>query len=175
MWKINRIGRKFIDLIEIYIPITVFVMLFFAFLLNVFFRYILKNPLNWTFELSINAFVIVGLLGACASYRTEDHVVFDLLYTKISPKGRNILRIISYIIVIIFFTIETPAAIKYLIKFRAVTPIMKIPGRLIFASFPILLISTIFRSGYRLILDIKVFKNKTYIQTYNTEEKDLLI
>lgn len=175
MRKLKRIGCWLIDLIEIYIPITVFIMLFFAFLLNVVFRYILHNPLNWTFELSINAFVIVGLLGACTSYRDEEHVVFDLLYISISPKGQNILRMISYIIVIIFFSIETPAAFRWLLNYRAVTPIMKIPGRIIFASFPILLISTIIRSAYRLILDIKSFKKKTYIQTYNTEEKDLSI
>ena len=112
----------------------------------------------------------------CAAYRTEDHVVFDLLYTRMKPKGRNSLRIISFIIVIVFFIIETPAAIRYLIKLRAITPIMKIPRRIIFSSFPILrLISTIFRSTHRLILDVKALKNKTYNQTYNTEEKDLLI
>jgi len=28
---------------------------------------------------------------------------------------------------------------------------------------------------YRLVLDIKAFANKTYAQTYNTEEKDALV
>ncbi|MBL7047847.1 MAG: TRAP transporter small permease [Candidatus Marinimicrobia bacterium] len=175
MKQTGKALRWFTDIIEIYLPSAVFMALFLAFLLNVFFRYILRNPQNWTFELSINAFVIVGLLGACASYRTEDHVVFDLFYTKLKPKGQNVLRIISYIIVIVFFSIAIPPSLKYLYALRAVTSIMRIPIRIIFLSFPILLISSVFRSAFRLFLDIKAFRNKTYVQQYNTQEKDLLI
>jgi TRAP-type C4-dicarboxylate transport system permease small subunit len=141
----------------------------------VFFRYILKNPQNWTFELSVNAFVIVGLLGACAAYRKEDHVVFDLLYTRQDPKGKNILRIISYVTVIVFFSIALPGSIRYLVRLPAVTSIMRLPLRYIFLPYPILLFSMILRSAYRLVMDIRAYKNKTYVQSYNTEEKDALI
>ena len=173
MEQIKRAARWFADFTEIHLPVAVFVMLFLAFLLNVFFRYVLRNPQNWTFELSINAFVVVGLLGACAAYRTEDHVIFDLLYTRLDAKGQNILRIISYVIVIVFFTVAVPASIAYLVKLRAVTSIMRIPRRLIFLAYPILLISTVLRSAYRLALDIKAFREKTYVQRYNTEQKDI--
>ena len=64
MEVLKKIGRWIADIIEIHLPNAVFVVLFLVFLLNVFFRYVLRNPLNWTFELSVNAFVIVGLLGA---------------------------------------------------------------------------------------------------------------
>ena len=65
MRQIKKAGRWFADLIEVYLPIAVFVALFLAFLTNVFFRYVVKDPQNWTFEFSVNAFVVVGLLGAC--------------------------------------------------------------------------------------------------------------
>jgi len=175
MRQIRKAARRFADFIEVQLPIAVFVMLFLAFLINVFFRYVVRNPQNWTFELSINSFVVVGLLGACAAYRTEDHVVFDLLYTRLNSKGQNILRMISNVIVIVFFSIALPASINYLVKLRAVTSIMRIPLRIVFSSFPILMISTVLRSAYRLFLDIKAFRNKTYVQSYNTEEGDGLI
>jgi TRAP-type C4-dicarboxylate transport system permease small subunit len=175
MRQIRKAARWLADFIEVYLPIAVFVMLFIAFLINVFFRYVVKNPQNWTFELSVNAFVVVGLLGACAAYRKEDHVVFDLLYTRLNSKGQNILRIISYIIVIIFFLIAIPGSIRYLVKLPAVTSIMRIPLRFIFVSFPILMISTVLRSAYRLVLDIKAFRNKTYVQVYNTGDRNALI
>ncbi|TFG63484.1 MAG: TRAP transporter small permease subunit [Spirochaetales bacterium] len=171
MRRIRKAADRFTDFIEIQLPIAVFLMMFFAFLINVFFRYVLKNPQNWTFELSINSFVVVGLLGACTAYRKEDHVVFDLLYARLKPKGQNILRMISYIIVIAFFASAIPASIMYLWKLRAMTSIMRIPDRIIFASFPILMISTVIRSAYRLGLDIKAFRNKTYVQTYNMEDR----
>jgi TRAP-type C4-dicarboxylate transport system permease small subunit len=175
MGVIKKVVRWIIDFVEVHLPVGVFVALFLVFLINVFFRYVVKNPQNWSFEFSNNAFVFVGLLGACAAYRKEDHVVFDLLYARLDSKGQNVLRIISYIIVIVFFSIAIPGSIEYLVKLPAVTPIMKIPLWIVFSSFPILMISTIFRSVYRLVLDIKAFRNKTYDQTYNTEEKDAMI
>jgi len=175
MERLKKIAHWFADLIEVYLPIAVFVLLFIVFLINVFFRYIVHNPQNWTFEFSVNSFVVVGLLGACTAYRAEDHVVFDLLYTKVNEKSKNIFRMISYVLVIIFFSIAIPGSIRYLIKLPAVTPIMKIPLYIIFSSFPILLISILFRSVYRLVMDIKAFRNKTYVQLYNTDEEETLI
>lgn len=175
MSQLKKAARWFADFIEVHLPIAVFVMLFIVFLINVFFRYVIKNPQNWTFEFSVNSFVIVGLLGACTAYRTEDHVVFDLLYTRVSAKMKNIFRIISYVLIIIFFSMAIPGSIRYLIKLRAVTSIMKIPLYIIFSSFPILLISTVFRSVYRLVMDVKTFKNKTYVQLYNTNEEETII
>ena len=175
MGVVRKVLRWVVDFVEVHLPVIVFVMLFLAFLTNVFCRYILKNPQNWTFELSVNAFLIVGLLGACTAYRKEDHVVFDLLYTRLDSKGRNILRIISSVTVIVFFTIALPGSIRYLVKLPAVTSIMRIPLRFIFLPYPILLISVVLRSAYRLVLDIRVFRNGTYLQSYNTEDKDEVI
>lgn len=175
MERLKKIAQLFADFIEVYLPVGVFVALFLVFLINVFFRYVVRNPQNWSFEFSNNAFVIVGLLGACAAYRKENHVVFDLIYARLNSKGQNILRIISYLIVIIFFSVAVPPSIRYLVKLPAVTPIMKIPLWIIFTPFPILLISTILRSAYRLILDIKAFRNKTYVQSYNIEEGDEML
>jgi len=175
MRYLKKVARWLADFIEVYLPIAVFVMLFLAFLINIFFRYILKNPQNWTFELSVNAFVVVGLLGACAAYRKEDHVVFDLVYTRRNPRGQNIMRMISCAIVIVFLAVALPSTLRSLWKNPAVTSIMKIPDKFIFVSLPVMMVSMIARSAYRLVLDIKAFRNRTYVQTYNTEEKDALV
>jgi TRAP-type C4-dicarboxylate transport system permease small subunit len=175
MKPLKKAARWFVDFIEVYLPITVFVLMFIAFLINIFFRYVLRDPQNWTFEFSVHSFVVVGLLGACAAYRKEDHVIFDLVYAKLKPRGQNIMRMLSYIIVIVCLVAALPATLRYLWKLPAVTSIMKIPDRYIFMSFPILLVSIVCRSAYRLVLDIKASLNKTYLQTYNTEAKDALI
>jgi TRAP-type C4-dicarboxylate transport system permease small subunit len=175
MSRLKQAAHWFADFVEIYLPVTVFVMLFLAFLTNVFFRYIMRNPQNWTFELSVNAFVVVGLVGACAAYRKEDHVVFDLLYARMGARGQNILRLVSYSIVIIFFLIALPPTVWYLVRLPSVTSIMGIPDRYIFLSFPILMVSTILRSAYRLVLDVKAFRNRTYVQAYNRKDREAAI
>ncbi|KUK85903.1 MAG: Tripartite ATP-independent periplasmic transporter DctQ component [candidate division TA06 bacterium 34_109] len=175
MERLKKVIIFIADFFEVYLPIAAFVMLFIVFLTNVFFRYIVNNPQNWTFEFSVNSLVIVGLLGACTAYRREDHIVSDLVYVRVNAKIKNIFRIISHVFIIIFFSMAIPGTIRYLIKLRAVTPIMKIPYRIIFSAFPILLISTVLWSLYRLVMDVKTFKDKTYIQLYNTDEKETTI
>jgi len=175
MKLMKKTTRWFVDFFEVYLPIAVFLLMFITFLVNVGFRYILKDPQNWTFEFSVYSFVVVGLLGACTAYRKEDHVVFDLLYAELKPRGQNILRIISYLIVIVSLAAIIPSSVRYLLKLPTVTSIMKIPEGIIFMSFPVLLVSTVCRSVCRLVLDVKAFRNKTYVQRYNTGEKDALI
>lgn len=175
MGHLKRIARWIVDFVEVYLPTAVFVVLFVVFMINIFFRYVVRDPQNWTFELSVNAFVVVGLLGACAAYRKEDHVVFDLLYTRLTPRGQNLMRVLSYAIVIVGFVAALPATIRYLWTHPAVTSIMRIPDKFIFASFPILLVSTVCRSAFRLAADIRAWRNRTYVQTYNTGERDALL
>jgi TRAP-type transport system small permease protein len=175
MKLLKKIGRVIVDFIEIYLPIAVFVVMFIVFLINIVARYVLKNPQNWTFEFSTTAFVIVGLLGASAAYRLEDHVVFDLVYLKRSPRGQALMRMASYILVIVFLLVALPSTLRSLWTNRAMTSIMKIPDKYIFSVLPVMIISMIARSTYRLVLDVKAFRKKTYAQTYNTEEKESLI
>lgn len=175
MKVLRKVGGRVADFVEVYLPIAVFVVMFVVFLVNIFFRYVLRNPQNWTFEFSVNAFVVVGLLGACAAYRKEDHVIFDLLYTRLKPRGQNLLRMISYAIVIAFFLAALPSTIRYLWRLPSMTSIMRIPERYIFAVFPIMLVSMVLRSARRLVLDIRAFRAKSYRQSYNTEAKDELI
>lgn len=175
MTTIKKIGRWIADFTEVWLPIAIFVLLFIVFLINIIARYVFKSPINWTFEASINSFVILGLVGSCTAYRQEDHVVFDLLYVNASLKGKNIYRILTHLLVFIFFLIALPASIKYVFTLPAVTSILKIPLKIIFSSYLILMVSTILRSGYRLYQDIRSLIDKTYDQKYNTEEKDVLI
>lgn len=175
MDRLKRIGRLIADVVELYLPITVFLLMFVVFMINIFTRYILKNPQNWTLEFSVNSFVIIGLVGACAAYRKEDHVVFDLFYNRASPKGKAMMRILSYALVIVFFVSALPGTFYYLTHHKAISSLLRIPYNYIFVSFPILLVSVVIRSAYRLVLDIRSWKNGTYLQTYNIEKEDELI
>jgi TRAP-type C4-dicarboxylate transport system permease small subunit len=175
MKLLKKIGRGVVDVVEIYLPIAVFIAMFVVFLFNIFTRYVLRDPQNWTFEFSVNSFVVVGLLGACLAYRLEDHVVFDLVYSHRSPRGQALMRIASTVLVVVFFAIALPSVLRSVWNNPAVTSIMKIPDRYIHAVIPVMMISVLARSVYRLVLDIGAVRKKTYAQAYNTEEKDALV
>ncbi|MCK7540321.1 MAG: TRAP transporter small permease subunit [Marinilabiliales bacterium] len=170
MKLLKNISRGIVDVIEIYLPIGVFVVMFGVFLINIFTRYVLRNLQNWTFEFSVNLFVIVGVLGAQDAYRLEDHVVFDLAYARRSPRKVAIMRMISYVLVIVFL------AVAAFLDHRACAESCRDvdhedTDRYIHSVIPIMMVSVLARSVCRLVLDIWAFARKTYAQTYNTEEK----
>lgn len=172
--KKKSIWQILLDVIELYIPALMFLTLFSSFIIGIFFRYIMKDPQSWTYELGSITFLSTVLLAGCIADRNGEHVVFDMIYNAKSLKIQCVMRIISNLMIVVFLSIIFPASIRYLVSFKkVVTPIMKIPQYLVFISFPILFIDLIIRAACRLYADIRAFINKSYIQ-YNKEKEDVV-
>ena len=84
----KKTGSFLLDLFEIYIPSVAFSIMFVVFVLQIFFRYFLNRPLTWPYEVTIFGFIWTAILGACFARRYGVHVVFGLIYDKMSPKIR---------------------------------------------------------------------------------------
>lgn len=169
--KKRSIWQILLDVIEIYIPSLTFVTLFFSFIIGIFFRYIVKDPQSWTYELGSIMFLNTVMLAGCIADRQNEHVVFDMVYNTRSPKAQCLMRILSNLLIVVFLIVILPSSVKYLINFKKVlTPIMKIPQYLVFVSFPILFLDLTVRALYRLICDIRSLIHKTYLQI--AEEKE---
>ncbi|MGI6777408.1 MAG: TRAP transporter small permease [Acetivibrionales bacterium] len=175
-----RVARKIFficrEILEIVLPIVLFIGLFILFITGVIFRYLFRNPQTWAFELSTISFVMLVLLAGCTAQRKEDHVVFDLVYERLNPKGQNIFRIVGNIIMVVLLLIGIPSTVKTLWSMRlVVTQVVFLPYMVVFSPLAILFIVAIIRYSYRLVQDIRAFKSKTYVQQYNTSEKEMLI
>ena len=66
--------------------------------LQIIMRYVFRNPLQWTDEISQMAMVWMTFLGSVVAFRERGHICVDLL-TNIFPKGLS--RIITGIIDVI--------------------------------------------------------------------------
>lgn len=161
--RMNRkrtIGAVMLDMLEVYIPAVLFIVLFVCFLLGIFFRYVIKNPQSWTFELSTVAFLSSVILAGCLSDRFGEHISFDMIYDRRSDKTKTIMRVVSNSLILLFLGITFPASIKFILSFKNLsTPIMKIPQALVFCCFPVLLADLIIRSIVRLVVDIRKMIN----------------
>lgn len=162
------------DVLELYLPAAAFVCMFIAFILGVFTRYVLRNPLRWTFEVSQICFVWAGILGACYAQRYEDHIVFSMIYDGLTPLLKNVMRIVAHVMVLILVVAIGPS-ISYLLDLNAITSVLEMPRAIVFAPYAVLLVVTVIRYGYRLLLDIKALKDASHAQAYNTEEKESLL
>lgn len=161
--------------LEITIPAVTFVGLLICFLIGVFMRYVLRNPQPWTYEISQICFVWSAMFATLTALESEDHIVFSMIYDELKPKSKNIMRLISSTIIIVFLTIAIYPSVLYLVRLTALTSVLKIPRSIVFIPYVLMFVLTIIRHIYRMVMDVKVFKEKTYDQNYNTGEKEMLI
>jgi TRAP-type C4-dicarboxylate transport system permease small subunit len=173
MKVLRRLLKLSRDFLEVDLPAALFVVLFVSFLIGIFWRYVLRDPQSWTFELSNVSFLMVALLTSCTAQRKEDHVVFDLFYNHQKPKTQNIMRIISNSLIVLFLAIAIPPSALALWKMRmTTTQVLMIPRALVFLPYVILFVITVLRYTFRTILDILALKDATFQQRYNTGEGD---
>lgn len=92
--KINRwIGKM----------VSIFVLLIMSItLLEVVLRYGFNRPTMWVHETSQQIFAIAFLLGSAYTLQEGGHVRVDILYRRLSTKGRAILEIVTSILYFLF-------------------------------------------------------------------------
>jgi TRAP-type transport system small permease protein len=104
-----RIGKVLLDIVELYVPMAAFVMLFVLFIVNIFYRYVLNDPLTWPFELIVSGFVWLALLSAIYVRRVAGHVKFTITYDRMSATMQTVVRIIVNTLIAVLFLIALPA------------------------------------------------------------------
>jgi len=72
-------------------------------LIQVFFRYVLNNPLSESQELSIYAMIYVVMLGCTIAVRNKTHIAVEIIIDILPDKLSNYLRSLTYIVMISFF------------------------------------------------------------------------
>lgn len=91
-----------------------FATLFLTFVAQVFWRYVLRDPLVWTLEVSGILFVTLSLFTAATQMSLREHVALDLLLDALPKKLSAWLRAFSLLLFagIMFYSI--PDAIRVL-------------------------------------------------------------
>lgn len=159
--QLKTIGTFILNLLEIYIPFCAFIVMFSVFVLQIFYRYILNNPLTWTYEVTVLGFLWTTLLGACYVKRLHSHISFDLVYYNRTPKGKMIFRLIGNGLVVIGCIISLFPTYKYLLDMHIErTPVIRIPFSVAFLPVIIFFILIFSHSIYDIIIDIAKFKNE---------------
>ena len=152
----EKAGRIVLDVFEKYIPSIAFSVLFLVFVLQIFFRYVLNQPLTWPYELSIFAFIWTAVLGACYAKRHNAHVVFGLVYDRQKPKVQLVFRLIGNMMLLTAFCIALVPTYDY-ISFMKIdkSTVLRIPFNIAFAPYLIFLVLIVGRVGYDLYADIR--------------------
>jgi TRAP-type C4-dicarboxylate transport system permease small subunit len=147
------------DIFEFYIPIISFILMFVSFLLQVFFRYVVRLPLTWTQEIIVQGFIWTVLFGACYTMRTRSHIKFTMIYDRLRPKPAAVIRMLGNIIIVITFLLLVIPSYRYafFVGFQK-TAVFRISFTFMFISFVYFLCSIIGYTIIEIIEDIKVIR-----------------
>lgn len=148
-------GRFLADVVELYVPVAAFCVLFLSFLTQIVARYFFK-PLLWPEELSLMCFVWTALLGGLYAKRDNSHVAFSMLYDAVSPRLQTFMRIAGNALMLFAFVIAFIPSWNY-VSFMSYkkSDVLLIPMNIVFFPFMIFLAVMFLRVLADLIHDLR--------------------
>lgn len=143
---------KSFKLVAEFVGVFWFLVMFITFLLQVFTRYVMNDPLGWTTELCLIAFLWFAFWSGGLLVRPSDQVRFDLLYSMASLKVRRLLTIVTTLSIAIVFLLGLPANVDFVTFMKIdVTSVMEIRFDYVFAVFIVFMAALVVRGILRTI------------------------
>lgn len=93
---------------------ALFAALFLTFVAQVFWRYVLRDPLVWTLEIAGILFVTLSLFTAATQMRLRDHVALDLVVDLLPRRLAGWLRALSLTLFAAVMLLSIPDTIAVL-------------------------------------------------------------
>ncbi len=153
-----RTGKFLLQLIELYIPVAAFVVLFISFMTQIVCRYFFK-PLIWPEELSLICFVWVALLGGLYAKRDNSHVAFAMVYDAAKPRTQVLMRIAGNVLLLVAFAAALIPSWEY-VRFMGYkhSDALKIPMTLAYFPFVVFLVDIIVRLAIDIAKDGSILR-----------------
>src|SRR5258705_12264450 len=86
--------------------------MFSCFIIQIFFRYVLNNPVGWTEEVVITMWLWTVLWGAAFILGEAEEIRFDIIYSNIPARVRRICTVITGIALVVLYGISLLPASK---------------------------------------------------------------
>lgn len=95
------------------IAVALLSLMFATFIIQIFFRYVLNNPVGWSEEVIVTTWLWTVLWGAAFILGEAEEIRFDIIYSHISQNTRRIFTIISGVVLIVMYAVSLPGAFSY--------------------------------------------------------------
>ena len=88
-------------------------VMFFAFMVQIVFRYFFNFPIGWTSELTVIAWLWMVLWGSAFVLKDSEEIRFDLLSGAAGPRARRVMGILAGASIVALFAVSLPATVRY--------------------------------------------------------------
>lgn len=120
--------------------------MFFVFILQIIFRYILNFPIGWTNEVSMILWLWLVLWGAAFVLREEEEIRFDLIYAAVGPGARRWMFLVAASGLVCLYAVSLPAVADYVAFMRVEkTAYLKIRMDWLFSIYVIFVLAILVR------------------------------
>lgn len=152
------------------VVVALLATMFTTFILQIFFRYVIDQPLGWSEEVIVTVWLWTVLWGAAFVIGESEEIRFDIVYSNISEGWRRIFTVITGLVLIIVYGISLPAAYSY-VSFMKVerSAYLHIPINVLYAVYIIFAVASIVRYGF---LVLRAVKGTASPQTNPAELRD---
>lgn len=133
------------------IGILLFLSAFTGFIVQIFFRYVLNQPLAWSEEATMIAFIWTVFWAAAFMVPIKEHVTFDVVYDIVSQQVQRVMSIFTMSLLVIAFAILLPYTFDYLdFLFRKKTPVLRIQMVWVYCCYALFIGAFTLQAGWRL-------------------------
>jgi len=124
--------------------------MFFAFIIQIVFRYVLQLPTGWAHEISAILWVWIVLFGAAFVLRDRDDVRLDVVYSAVGNKARRVMTVITALAILVLLATALPAIIDYILFMKVEkTAYLKIRYDYVYSIFIVFAVVTVIRYIWR--------------------------
>jgi TRAP-type C4-dicarboxylate transport system permease small subunit len=143
--EVRKLGRWLQRLAENVLAGLLGVM-FFAFVVQIVFRYFFNYPTGWTTELTVVTWLWMVLWGAAFVVRESEEIRIDLLTSMAGPRGRLVMALVVSVAIVVLYAISLPATWSY-VSFMKVerSSYLKIPMNWLYSIYVFFVIAVIVR------------------------------
>lgn len=128
-----------------------FAVMFFAFILQVFSRYVLNSPISWTLELCSIAYVWVVFWTCDILVSERKQIVFDVIYNWFKPGPRRWLAILNTAALGLVFAAAIPGVLGYILYLgKRSSMLLHVRMDLVYSCFAIFMIAVVVGASIRL-------------------------
>lgn len=128
-----------------------FLSAFVGFIIQIFYRHVMNQPLLWTEEFTMIAFVWAVFWAAAFCVPVREHVSFDVVYDIVSERTRRLFTMFSMVVLIVAFAMLIPYTWDYLdFLTRKKSSVLRLPMNLVYGCYLLFLFGFTVQAIWRL-------------------------
>jgi TRAP-type C4-dicarboxylate transport system permease small subunit len=144
--------RKYLQHVADGVAAAILAAMFLTFVIQVFSRYVMSNPMGWTLELCLTLWLWLVFWGNAFVVRDRDHVTFDIVYLMSPRKLRQVLATVSALAIATGLAVSILPTWDY-IDFMKIkkSATLHIPMRTVFSIYALFLGAIVLRNLWRVV------------------------